>query len=326
MSAMRAAIILLGTIVLATMAWTTKPESAPADRIDRAVAFTVDDLPAGASDFMTAAEITTMTAGIVNTLKQQGIPAVGFVNAKKLFMKPGEADERIHALQMWLDAGFELGNHTWSHMSLNRATLHDWEDDVVQGEPLLKMLLAQHNMKLRYFRHPYLDEGRDLVTKREADEFLAQRGYRVAPVTLDAWDWQFAPVYDDAKKRGDSADEQQIVAAYLQYSNAMFDYDEKLSRQIMGYEPKQIILVHGNNLEAEHIGELADLFRKRGYKFVTLENALDDQAYGLPDTYVGEGAGMLERWAITQGHPPMGEPEFPPAILERAHALHRPQP
>ena len=120
---------------------------------------------------MTGAEITDMTSRLVATLKQQGIPAVGFVNEKKLY-KWGEVDERIKALQMWLDAGFELGNHTYSHMSLNQHSLHDWEDEVVQGEPVIRLLLAQHNMKLRYFRHPYLQTGRDLQTRREAEAFL----------------------------------------------------------------------------------------------------------------------------------------------------------
>jgi peptidoglycan-N-acetylglucosamine deacetylase len=316
-----AGMLLFGPILITAVGLTLTIESAP----ERAVAFTVDDLPAGASNFMTASEITTMTAGIVGTLKQEGIPAVGFVNSKKLFTKVGEVDERIKALQMWLDAGFELGNHTWSHMSLNRAILRDWEDDVVQGEPVLKMLLAQHDLSLRYFRYPYLDTGRDVKTAREAEGFLSQRGYRIAPVTLDAWDWLFARVYDDAKKRGDRANEKQIVTAYLQYSNDLFDYDEKLSMRVVGYEPKQIILLHGNNLEAEHIGELADVFRKRGYKFITLEEALNDQAYSLPDTYLGNGRGMLQRWAITQGHPATGEPQFPPAILERGRALYRPE-
>ena len=35
--------------------------------------------------------------------------------------------------------------------------------------------------------------------------------------------------------------------------------------------------------------------RKRGYRFVTLEEALNDSAYALPDTYVGEeGTGWLD--------------------------------
>lgn len=316
----RAGLAIGCVLAFARVTASAKVEGAP----ERAVAFTIDDLPAGASEFMTAAEITTMTAGILGTLKQQGIPAVGFVNARKLFTKPGETDARIQALQMWLDAGFELGNHTYSHMSLNAHTLRDWEDDVVEGEPLLRQMLAQHKMTLRYFRHPYLDTGRDVQTKREAEMFLTQRGYTIAPVTLDAWDWEFAGVYDDAKKRGDEADEKQIVAAYLQYSNAIFEYDERASTQILGYEPRQIILLHGNNLEAEHIGELADVFRKRGYKFVTLAEALSDKAYSLPDTYVGEGTGWLEHWAISLGHVIQGEPPFPAEIMKKAQALHRP--
>ena len=292
--------------------------------VDLQVAFTIDDLPAGASDFMTASEITDMTTKLVSTLQQQKIPAVGFVNEKKLY-KWGEVDQRIKALEMWLDAGLELGNHTFSHMSLNRAGLKPWEDDVVQGESVLRLLLAKHNMQLRYFRHPYLDTGRDLETRREAEAFLTSRGYHIAPVTLDAWDWMFAPVYDDAKKRGDTALQAQVVSSYLSYSNDVFAYCEKLSKEVVGYAPKQIILLHGNNLEADHISELADVFRKRGYRFITLQDALSDQAYSLPDTYVGEeGTGWLEHWAIAQGKPPQGAPIFPKDIMDRASMLRIP--
>src|SRR6266571_4036708 len=120
---------------------------------DRQVAVTIDDLPAGMADRMPAADITAMTAKLLGTLRDQKIPVVGFVNEKKLY-KFGEVDERIRALRMWLDYGFELGNHTFSHMSLNQAGLKAWEDDVVQGESVTRLLLAEHNMKLRYFRHP----------------------------------------------------------------------------------------------------------------------------------------------------------------------------
>ena len=84
-------------------------------------------------------------------------------------------------------------------------------------------------------------------------------------------------------------------------SDAVFAYSEQLSKQVVGYEPKQILLLHGNQLEADHIGELLDVFRKRGYRFITLEDALSDQAYSLPDTYVGEeGTGWLDHWAICE--------------------------
>jgi peptidoglycan/xylan/chitin deacetylase (PgdA/CDA1 family) len=297
-----------------------------ADKPDRAVSITIDDLPAASADHMQAATIAEMTAKLLGVLRDQKIPVVGFVNEKKLY-KLGEVDERIKALQMWLDYGFELGNHTFSHTSLNKASLQTWEEDVIRGETVTSMLMAQHNMKIRYLRHPYLDTGRDLETRRQAEAFLAQRGYHIAPITLDAWDWMYATVYEDAKQRGDSALLAKLVNSYLTYSEAVFDYSEHLSTRIMGYEPHQILLLHANQLEADHIGELLSMMRKRGYRFITLQEALGDSAYGLPDTYVGEeGTGWLDHWAITMGKPPQGAPEFPQWVIDLARPLHQPQP
>ena len=195
----------------------------------RAIAITIDDLPAAAANSMTGKEITEMTGKLLATLRDQKVPAVGFVNEKRLY-KLGEVDERIKALSMWTDGGFELGNHTYAHTSLTVVSLKEWEEDVIRGETVTGLLLAQHNMKTRYFRHPYLDTGRDLQTRREAEAFLVDRGYRIAPVTMDAWDWMYARVYDDAHKRGDTALQQQLVTSYLSYTAAVFDYYEKASK------------------------------------------------------------------------------------------------
>ena len=272
---------------------------------------------------MTGAEIKEMTAKLLATLRDQKIPAVGFVNEKKLY-RFGEVDDRIAALKMWGDNGLELGNHTFAHASLNRVNLKDWEEDVIRGETVTSLLLAQRNMKMRYLRHPYLDTGRDLQTRRDADAFLVGRGYRIAPVTMDAWDWMYAGVYEDARKRGDTELQQKLVSSYLTHTTDVFEYYEKLSKGLMGYEPAQILLLHGNWLEADHIGELLELLRKRGYHFITLEEALGDPAYSLPDEYVGEeGGGWIDHWAITRGQPPRGTPEFPQWVQELSKALPR---
>ncbi len=224
----------------------------------RQIAITIDDLPAASANSMNGAEINEMTAKLLAALQKEKAPAVGFVNERRLY-KMGEVDERIKALNQWLDAGFELGNHTFGHTSLNNVTLQAWEEDVIRGETVTRILLAQHHMKMRYLRHPYLETGRDLQTRREAEAFLASRGYRIAPVTMDAWDWMFAGVYEDARKHGDSALQQQIVSSYLTYTGQVFDYFEKLSRDLFGYEPRQVLLLHGNWLEADHIADLLDM-------------------------------------------------------------------
>ena len=315
--------IALALVAVCLFSFLSKAVSAQAPKQpDRQVAVTIDDLPAGTADRMSATEITAMTAKLLGTLHDQKIPVVGFVNEKKLY-KLGEVDERIKALQMWLDNGFELGNHTFSHASLNQVGLKAWEDDVIQGESVTRMLLGQRKMKLRYFRHPYLDTGRDLLTRREAEAFLVDRGYRIAPITLDAWDWMFAGLYEDAKNRNDTGLQQQIVKEYLAYHDKMFAYSEQLSVKTVGYEPRQILLLHASNLEADHIGELLDVLRKRGYRFITLEDALSDSAYSLPDTYIGEeGTSWLDHWAISQGKVPQGAPVMPQWVIDRTKELH----
>jgi len=134
----------------------------------------------------------------------------------------------------------------------------------------------------------------------------------------------YGGVYEDAKKRGDAALQQKLVQSYLSYTDEVFAYSEQLSKELVGYEPKQILLLHANELEGDHFSELVEVIRKRGYRFITLEEAMGDLIYSLPDTYVGEdGTGWLDHWAITRGKPPRGGPEFPTWVIERAKAIRK---
>ncbi len=297
--------------------------AAPTVSGSREIALTFDDLPGMDAEAMQAGQVTEMNRKLLAALKAAKAPAIGFVNEEKLY-KTGEVDARIAVLQAWLDAGFDLGNHTFSHTSLNEAGLKEWEDDVIQGETVTRMLLKAHGKELRYLRHPYLDVGPDLRTRRQAEAFLTGRGYRVAPVTVDGWDWYFADVYDDARQHGDTATEGKLVGAWLAYTDAVLAHDEAESRALLGYEPKQVMLLHDTWLEAEHVGELMALLRKRGYGFISLEDALKDAAYAQPDEYVSDvGASWIEHWAVTRGRPeaPGARPAVPGWVEERHKAV-----
>src|SRR5581483_11962655 len=201
-------------LVLCLVSLVAVAQSVAGQPRDRQVAVTIDDLPAGSANLLSSDAIAAITWRLLSTLREQRVPVVGFVNEKSLF-KFGDVDHRIALLRMWLDWGFELGNHTYSHSSLNHVGLRAWEDDVIKGETVTRLLLADHKMTLRYFRHPYMHTGRDLETRHMAEAFLAGRGYRIAPVTLDAWDWMFGRVYEDLKKSGKTALQQRIVTEYL---------------------------------------------------------------------------------------------------------------
>ncbi len=314
----------IGVVLLSTSATVrlsqAQAQSAPASR---QIALTVDDLPAMDAMSMTAPEITAVNAKIIAALRDAKAPATGFVNEQRLF-KTGETDARIAVLTSWLDAGFDLGNHTYSHTSLNDTPLKDWEDDVIQGESVTRLLLDPRHGRLRYFRHPYLDVGPDLATRREAEAFLAERGYRIAPVTIDARDWFFADLYEDARRRNDAALEQRIVSAWLAYTTAVFAHDEQLARSLLGYEPRQVLLLHDSWLEADHLPELLALMRARGYSFISLDTALADPAYAQPDDYISDiGASWLDHWAVTRGHPEPAstKPQIPQWAQDAHHQL-----
>jgi peptidoglycan/xylan/chitin deacetylase (PgdA/CDA1 family) len=287
----------------------------------REICITIDDLPAANSFGQRGEAIVELNAKIIAGLTARKIPAVGFVNERKLY-KTGETDARIRALSLWVENDLELGNHTFNHASLNHVPLEFWLDEVVRGEVVTRSLQDTRNLPMRYFRHPYLNVGRDLQTRRTAETFLSRRGYRIAPVTIDAWDWMFNGVYEDARRRGDTALEERLLAAYLVYTDEVFDYYEKLSAALIGYEPSQIFLLHCNWLLADHFDELFDRVRERGYRFVSLQDALNDAAYSLPDEYVGDrGCSWIDHWAVTRGQPPQHAPRAPSWVAELSGAL-----
>lgn len=292
--------------------------------VTRSVAVTIDDLPAPAAGVVSndPGALAAMTAKLLDALAKHRVPAVGFVNEGKLVVEgEGEAGvaARTAVLRQWTDAGLELGNHTFSHRSLNRLPVTEFEADVVLGEPVTKVLLAEKGRSLRYFRHPYLQVGLELQKRREFETFLAGRGYTVAPVTIDNDEYVFAFVYADALRRGDKAQAERIAGAYLDYMEQIFAFVEELSRRVTGREIAQVLLIHANALNSDHFDELASRIEKRGYRYATLEEVLRDPAYTLPDDYVGAwGLSWLHHWETTAGKPRTPSPD-PPAWIQQAY-------
>jgi peptidoglycan-N-acetylglucosamine deacetylase len=101
------------------------------------------------------------------------------------------------------------------------------------------------------------------------------------------------------------------------------DFFERRSVGVTGGEIPQILLIHANQLNADMMPSLLDMFRRRGYRFVTLSKALEHPAYRLPDDYAGTGGfSWIHRWSRTRGMPNKGEPE-PAEWVQKAFAASR---
>jgi peptidoglycan/xylan/chitin deacetylase (PgdA/CDA1 family) len=286
------------------------------------VAVTFDDLPATGGERGNVAEVAAINRAIVATIGRRGIPAVGFVNEIGL-ERDGEVEpERVAALSLWLDAGLELGNHTYSHPSIHRVSREVYFDDILKGERVTRPLVEAHGGTWRWFRYPFLQTGRDLDTKHAVETFLAEHGYRIAPVTIDNGEWIFAKAYALAGERGDRHAQGKLADAYVAYMNRKTDYWERSARALFGRDIPQILLVHANRLNADHFDRIAAMLVKRGYRFVTLDAAVSDPAYASPDTFIGAGGiSWIHRWTLTKSGPSAilpHEPEVPTWVMRAA--------
>lgn len=299
---------------------------APLDTVDREIAVTFDDLPAVSVSKGDPVALAAFTARLLTNFTTHAVPVVGFVNEGKLTV-PGEGlagqAARISLLRQWTSQGFELGNHTYSHRSLNNLPIEEFQADVVRGESVISTLLGADGRVLRYFRHPFLQVGLDLEKRRAFESWLLGRGYTIAPVTVDNDEYVFAAVYANALKAGDADLASRTATAYLAYMEEVFAFNETLSQSLFGRPIRHVLLLHANELNADHSGRLFEQLKQRGYRFVTLVRALEDRAYTSADTYVGRwGISWMHHWELALGRPRTGSPD-PPAWLTDAYEKGR---
>ncbi len=283
------------------------------------MAITIDDLPYVASagqPFLVNAQRTTTR--MLGALQSHRAPAIGFVNEGKL-QANGERDARVALLQQWLDAGMTLGNHTFSHPDLNQWTVERFQDDIIQGEAVTRRLMTAAKQELRWFRHPYTHTGDTKEKKEAVEKFLAGRGYRVAPHTIENSDYIFTVPYSRALQRKDEAEAKRLREAYLDYTIAVTEFAERIAPQIFGRDIPQTLLIHTNDLNADCLDEMLKRFEARGYRFITLDEAAADPAYQTKDTDVSKfGPSWLARWARSLGMSVnfKGDPEPPQWVTD----------
>ena len=284
------------TVLLVGVAFLLWPANAMKDqaprftgqKIDRTVAITIDDLPGavpGSDQAMGSLhDLERWNRGVLQALLQHHVHATGFVIEGKLQVR-GERDARAGLLEQWIKAGMELGNHTYTHAHFSDVTIQQFEDDTVRGEVVTRALLRAAGKDEHYFRHPALNTGATPQAKEAFEVFLRSHGYRIGVVTVEGADYEFNDVLADAAAKNDKELAKKIRALYLTHANAMFDYVENASRRLFGREIPQILLIHDNEINSEELRFLLGNLANRGYRFISLDEALTDPAYDKPQQY-----------------------------------------
>jgi len=294
---------------------------------EKSVVITMDDLPGaefGSDDSLGAInDLSRRNRATVRVFRAHHVPALGLVNEFKVQVA-GERDARSAILEDWNSAELELGNHTYSHLHFNETTLQAYEDDTVRGEVVTAQILKARGKQERYFRHTALQTGRTPEEQRTFDAFLVDRGYQVAPVSLYIGDVRFNDVMGDALSRGDLTTAQISREAYVRHALRMFDYAAEVSKGLFHREIPQIVLVHDNQINSEMMDDLLTRLEQRGYRFVSLDEALRDPAYGSRESFKGNLDRCYLCWddrfrAVGKTLPP--PPDLPEWVNKRFHEI-----
>jgi len=237
------------------------------------IAFTWDDLPAHSAlpQGETRVEIGRK---LITAMKAAHLPPVyGFVNGVQLEREPASAP----MLKEWRDAGFPLGNHTWSHPNLNTTSLADWEADLLKNEPLLEQSATGSDW--HWLRYPFLAEGDTLEKRAEARMFLADHHYKIAAVTMSFGDYMWNEPYARCVAKNDMAAIVQLESTYLAAAAADIDFRRAMAKALYGHDIPYVLLMHVGAFDARMLPRLLKLYRDKGFAFIALEEAEKDPFY-----------------------------------------------
>ena len=99
----------------------------------------------------------------------------------------------------------------------------------------------------------------------------------------------------------------------------MVAWCETLATEDFGRAIPQILLIHANELHTDALDALLTRIEQRGYRFVTLGDAMKDAAYSTPDDFVGSfGPSWLHRWRVAKNLPSRlkDEPDPPQWVID----------
>lgn len=239
------------------------------------VALTFDDLPAAGG--LPVGDTRAAIAGrLAAELKANHLKGTyGFVIGSDL---QGDPDAQ-QALRVWIAAGMSLGNHTWSHLSLDNETAAAYEHDIALDEPPLRQYSRRDNW--HWFRYPYLEEGNTLEKRNEVLAWLGNHGYRVAQVTLTFQDDDWSDPYNRCLAKHDDASIAWLKQSYLDNAAEFIQLGRREQQIAFGHEIPNVLLLHATAFTTLMLPRLLALLRQQGFRFAPLSRVEQDPAYSL---------------------------------------------
>ena len=252
---------------------------------------------------------------LIDKLKKHKVPAIGFLQGGMISDGEKLLSARASIARLWRDAGFEIGLGGFKHISLYHTPVDDYIANIEKNERVAKQLIGAEHPQPRYFSYPFLNAGKTAADRAKVETWLASRGYTPLKFTVDNSEWMYSYAYDMARNDNDVEKMREIRESYLDYMSRMLDHFESYSQEMFGRDIAQTMVLTPSRLITDTADDFFTTLRKKGYSFVSVDEAQSDPAYKTPENFNGTaGISWFERWAIAKGQSLREEPKVDPEV------------
>jgi hypothetical protein len=241
------------------MAMITGVNSSSAQEI--AFAFSQPLAPSASLDGMARAKMLINNLARVNVAQ-----AMLLIHTKDINEKNRER------LMFYDDAGQLLVNAGANYSLYSRAESYLYAVDILKAN----VTLSPYVNYRQHIYFPYLYEGGDSTMLQQVQNFLAERGYQPTYTTYQANDDYLDQLYQARIRENRRVDIGLLQKAYVKMlTDDILAYDAK-ARLMLGYSPRQVVLLHANDLAAYCIIGLVDALTEKGFHIISPEKIFSD--------------------------------------------------
>jgi len=238
------------------------------------ISFTFDD---GVTDDMPGYPFDVWNKLLLDNLDQAGVKTIFFVTGNN------KSDAKGQALLQ-----------SWSNYGSKNTTYEQFAAELLQTDSIIR----QYTGYLAMFRFPYLKEGE---TREKVDSFralLRQHQYRNGHVTIDASDWYISNRLRTRLRQLPDSDVAGFKKYYLEHLFERATYYDDLAYKLTGRHIHHTLLLHHNLAAAMFVDDLVAMFKTKGWKIVSAEEAYRDLIFEKQPLNLPAGESLI--WALAK--------------------------
>jgi hypothetical protein len=207
---------------------------------------------------------------LVRNMATAGVPQAMFLIKTKGIDQKGRA-----RLSLYSDKGHLLVNAGHGHGLVTKSDLYAYEIGILKANRLLRPYRGYK----KHVHFSYLHEHGDANVQNGLINFLQERGYRPAFTGVNALrgvDQYLDQLYQKKVRANRAVDMAALENAYVDLVSDSLAQQDALAFNLLGYSPKQVLVLQENDLAAYFIVALVDKLIEQGWKIIPAEKGLYD--------------------------------------------------